>query len=396
VLVANRGEIAIRIFRTARQMGLRTVAVYVEADRGSLHVEAAHAAVRLPSGSYLDQDAIIDAARRTGADAIHPGYGFLSENASFAGRVEAEGLIWVGPPASCIADMGDKLRSKRLAEDAGVPTLPFAEPDPEAPLTAAETVGYPLLVKASAGGGGKGMRVVAHPSELAESIAAARREALAAFGDDRLFFERYVPRSRHVEVQIVGDSHGGVFHLGERECSIQRRHQKLVEEAPSPAVTPALRDAMTDAATKLARAIGYRSLGTVEFLLDDATHEFFFLEMNTRLQVEHPVTEETTGIDLVREQLRIAGGHAFGGLPESRETPREQPAGWAIEARLNAEDPAGGFLPATGTFEIIRLWRRPCAGTWAWRPVERSAWPSIPWSERSLPPELRGPRRRCA
>ncbi|HEX6424582.1 MAG TPA: biotin carboxylase N-terminal domain-containing protein, partial [Acidimicrobiales bacterium] len=306
LLVANRGEIAGRVFRTARAMGLRCVAVYADADAGAPFVAQADEAVRLPQG-YLDGPAIVAAALATGADAIHPGYGFLSESAAFAAEVEAAGLTWVGPPPDVIDAMGDKLAAKRAASAAGVPTL-RASDDP----TADAEIGYPLLVKAAAGGGGKGMRVVGAPGDLAEAVAAARREAASGFGDDRVFLERYIARARHVEIQILGDAHGGLVHLGERECSIQRRHQKIVEESPSPALDPDLRAAMGDAALRLARAIGYRSAGTVEFLVDDTTREFFFLEVNTRLQVEHPVTEEVTGIDLVREQLRVAAGEPLG------------------------------------------------------------------------------------
>lgn len=341
VLVANRGEIARRVFRTARAMGLRTVAVFTADDEGAPFVAEADVAVRLP-GRYLDGDDILDAARRTGARAIHPGYGFLSENAGFARAVEEAGLVWVGPQPEVIETMGDKLAAKSAAVDAGVPTLPSAD-DPDAP-DAADGVGYPLLVKAAAGGGGKGMRVVESADDLAEALAAARREALSGFGDDRVFLERYVARSRHVEIQVLGDAHGTVVHLGERECSIQRRHQKVLEESPSPVVDADLRGAMGDAALALARAIGYRSAGTVEFLVDDETREFFFLEVNTRLQVEHPVTEEVTGVDLVREQLRVAAG-----LPLSEAAASARFSGHAIEARLYAEDPAAGFLPATGT-----------------------------------------------
>ncbi|MGQ0431898.1 MAG: acetyl/propionyl/methylcrotonyl-CoA carboxylase subunit alpha [Microthrixaceae bacterium] len=338
LLVANRGEIARRVFRTARAMGMRCVAVYVDADAASPFVRDADEAVRL-AGGYLDGAAIIEAAKASGADAVHPGYGFLSENADFARAVEAAGLVWVGPQPEVIASMGDKLAAKRVAIEAGVPTLPSSD-DPDADAA----VGYPLLVKAAAGGGGKGMRVVASAADLAEAVAGARREAASGFGDDRVFLERYVARARHVEIQVLGDAHGGLVHLGERECSIQRRHQKVLEESPSPVVTPELRAAMGDAALTLARAIGYQSAGTVEFLLDDDSREFFFLEVNTRLQVEHAVTEEVTGIDLVREQLRIAMGEPLG---------YDQTAvtftGHAIEARLYAEDPAAGFLPATGT-----------------------------------------------
>ncbi len=338
VLVANRGEIARRVFRTARAMGMRTVAVFVEADRDAPFVEEADVAVRLPD-SYLDGEAVIAAAMLAGAHAIHPGYGFLSENAGFARAVVDSGLTWIGPSPDVIESMGDKIAAKRVAVDAGVPTLPSSE-DPSDD----GKVGYPLLVKASAGGGGKGMRIVQSADELIESVAAAQREALSGFGDDRVFLERYVARSRHVEIQILGDGHGNVVHLGERECSIQRRHQKIIEESPSPIVDPELRAAMGDAALALARAMGYQSAGTVEFLVDDDTREFFFLEVNTRLQVEHPVTEEVTGVDLVREQLRVAAGEPLG---------YDQSAiswtGHAIEARLYAEDPANDFLPATGT-----------------------------------------------
>ena len=338
LLVANRGEIAGRVFRTARAMGLRCIAVYADADAGAPFVAQADEAVRLPQG-YLDGPAIVAAALATGADAVHPGYGFLSESAAFAAEVEAAGLTWVGPPPDVIDAMGDKLAAKRAATAAGVPSL-RASDDPAADAE----IGYPLLVKAAAGGGGKGMRVVGAPGDLAEAVAAARREAASGFGDDRVFLERYIARARHVEIQILGDAHGGLVHLGERECSIQRRHQKIVEESPSPALDPDLRAAMGDAALRLARAIGYRSAGTVEFLVDDATREFFFLEVNTRLQVEHPVTEEVTGIDLVREQLRVAAGEPLG-YGEDAVSFR----GHAIEARLYAEDPAAGFLPATGT-----------------------------------------------
>jgi propionyl-CoA carboxylase alpha chain len=342
LLVANRGEIARRIIRTARSMGIRTVAVFVAADADAPFVREADHAVRLERG-YLDGPAVVAAAQRTGADAVHPGYGFLSENAGFAQAVIDAGLTWVGPAPEVISAMGDKINAKAAAEAAGVPILPSTE-DP----SAAADVGYPLLVKASAGGGGKGMRIVERAEDLDEAVAAARREAKASFGDDRVFLERYVARSRHVEVQILGDQHGTVVHLGERECSIQRRHQKIIEESPSPVVDDAMRAAMGDAALRLARAIGYTSTGTVEFLVDDATRAFSFLEVNTRLQVEHPVTEEVTGIDLVREQLRVAAGE-----PISPEAASATFTGHAIEARLYAEDPAAGFLPATGTIAVF-------------------------------------------
>jgi propionyl-CoA carboxylase alpha chain len=358
LLVANRGEIARRVMRTAAEMGIRTVAVFVEADAASPHVDDADDAVLLAGGSYLDGAAIIAAARATGADAVHPGYGFLSENAPFAQAVLDAGLTWVGPPPSAIAAMGDKLAAKRLAVEVGVPTLPSSE-DPDD----AAAVGFPLLVKASAGGGGKGMRVVQRADDLPEAVAAARREALGGFGDDTVFLERYVARSRHVEIQILGDSHGSVVHLGERECSIQRRHQKVVEEAPSPVVDAGLRAAMGAAAVDLARRLGYTSAGTVEFLVDDTPgpdgrRPFWFLEVNTRLQVEHPVTELVTGLDLVREQLRIAAEEALG-YTQSDVTL----SGHAIEVRLYAEDPASGFLPATGT---LHAFEPPSAPTVRW------------------------------
>jgi propionyl-CoA carboxylase alpha chain len=338
VLVANRGEIARRVFRTARAMGMRTVAVFVAVDADAPFVHEADAAVRLPD-SYMNGDAVIAAAKLAGADAIHPGYGFLSENAGFARAVTASGLTWIGPSPEVIESMGDKIAAKRMAVDAGVATLPSSE-DPSAD----NEIGYPLLVKASAGGGGKGMRIVQSADDLVESVAAAQREALSGFGDDRVFLERYVARSRHVEIQILGDGHGNIVHLGERECSIQRRHQKIIEESPSPIVDPAMRAAMGDAALALARAMRYQSAGTIEFLVDDDTREFFFLEVNTRLQVEHPVTEEVTGIDLVREQLRVAAGEPLGYDQSTINW-----TGHAIEARLYAEDPANDFLPATGT-----------------------------------------------
>ena len=342
LLVANRGEIARRIMRSARDMGLRCVAVYVDSDADAPFVADADEAVRLP-GSYLDGEAILEAARASGADAIHPGYGFLAENAGFASDVTAAGVTWVGPSPEAIERMGDKIAAKKLAEEAGVPTLPGSE-DP----TQADAVGYPLLVKAAAGGGGKGMRIVASASALEEALASARREAASSFGDDRVFLERYVPRVRHIEIQILGDAHGSVVHLGERECSIQRRHQKILEESPSPRVDEALRQAMGEAALRLARALSYESAGTVEFLLDDETGEFFFLEVNTRLQVEHPVTEAVTGIDLVREQLRVAAGEPLGYAQADVSF-----SGSAIEARLYAEDPANDFLPATGTLVVF-------------------------------------------
>ena len=339
LLIANRGEIAVRIIKTAHEMGIRCVAVYVDADANAPFVMAADEAVRLPDGGYLDGNIIIDAAKKTGAEAIHPGYGFLSENASFARKVSKEKIIWVGPSPHVISVMGDKLKAKELATKADVPTLPMTSKPSEA-----KKIGYPLLIKAAAGGGGKGMRIVNAKEDLKESIASAQREAKSGFGDERVFIERYVEKSRHIEIQILGDAHGNVVHLGERECSIQRRHQKIIEESPSPRVSPEIREAMGLAAVKLAKKIKYQSAGTVEFLFDDKTGEFWFLEVNTRLQVEHPVTEEVTNIDLVYEQLRIARGEELGYEQEDINW-----IGHSIEARLYAEDPNNNFLPETGT-----------------------------------------------
>ena len=338
LLIANRGEIACRIIKTAHEMGISCVAVYTEADSHSPFVRMADEAVKL-SDTYLNGKEIIEAAKHTGAQAIHPGYGFLSENAKFSRDVQKEGLIWVGPSSRVITSMGDKLKAKDIAEKAGVPTLPMTT-DPKK----ANTIGYPILIKAAAGGGGKGMRIVEDKKDLKEAIAGAQREALTGFGDDRVFIERYVASSRHIEIQILGDSHGNVVHLGERECSIQRRHQKIIEESPSPRVDSEMRATMGDAAIKLAKKLKYESAGTVEFLVDDKTGEFWFLEVNTRLQVEHPVTEEVTGKDLVYEQLRIARGEELGYSQEDISW-----KGSSIEARLYAEDPSKDFLPATGT-----------------------------------------------
>ena len=338
LLIANRGEIACRIIKTAHEMGIACVAVYTEADTYSPFVRMADQAIKL-SDSYLNGNEIINAAKQTGAEAIHPGYGFLSENAKFARAVQKEGLIWVGPNSRVITSMGDKLKAKDIAEKAGVPTLPMTT-DPKK----ANSIGYPILIKAAAGGGGKGMRIVQDKKDLKEAIAGAQREAKTGFGDDRVFIERYVASSRHIEIQILGDSHGNVVHLGERECSIQRRHQKIIEESPSPRVNPEMRAAMGDAAIKLAKKLKYESAGTVEFLVDDKTGEFWFLEVNTRLQVEHPVTEEVTGKDLVYEQLRIARGEELGYSQDDITW-----TGSSIEARLYAEDPSNDFLPATGT-----------------------------------------------
>jgi len=339
LLIANRGEIACRIIKTAKEMGIRSIAVYVDADKDALFVEEADQSVRLEDGGYLDGNQIINAAKEAGAQAIHPGYGFLSENASFARKVKKEGIVWVGPSANVISVMGDKLKAKDLAMKAEVPTLPMTSKPAEA-----KNIGYPLLIKAAAGGGGKGMRIVNSQKDLKESIISAQREAKNGFNDERIFIERYVEKSRHIEIQILGDKAGNVIHLGERECSIQRRHQKIIEESPSPRISKEIRNKMGEAAVKLAKMIKYESAGTVEFLFDDKTKEFWFLEVNTRLQVEHPVTEEVTGIDLVSEQLKIARGESIKFTQEEVEW-----NGWSIEARLYAEDPDNDFLPAIGT-----------------------------------------------
>jgi acetyl-CoA/propionyl-CoA carboxylase biotin carboxyl carrier protein len=336
VLIANRGEIAVRVARTARALGLETVGVITEADRGALHADMMDMVV--PVGSYLDRDEILRAAHAAGARSVHPGYGFLSENAAFARAVVDAGLTWIGPPPDAIELMGDKGRAKDAAAAAGVPVVPSGDDG-----------GYPVVVKAVAGGGGKGMRVVRNAAELEEATAAAKREAKAAFGDDRVLIERYLERPRHIEVQILADAHGNVLHLGERECSLQRRHQKVVEEAPSPVVSPELRAEMGAAAVALARACGYVSAGTVEFIATGDASAFFFLEMNTRLQVEHPVTELVYGIDLVEQQLRVAAGEPLAIAQDD-----VVPHGHAVEVRLYAEDPANGFLPATGAIHVYR------------------------------------------
>jgi len=356
LLVANRGEIATRVLRAARAMGLATVAVFSDPDRNAPFVTEADESVPLgDSGSYLRADAILDAARRTGADAVHPGYGFLSERASFAEAVLAAGLRWVGPPPKVLAALGDKLEARRVAAGAGVPVLP-ALPVPGPGDTglatdAAAQVGFPLLVKAAHGGGGIGMRVVRDPGDLADAVAAARRQAGAAFGNDEVFLERWLEGPRHVEVQLLADTTGRMVQLFERECSIQRRHQKLIEEAPSPAVDPRLRRRLGEAALAVAGAVGYVGAGTVEFLLEPSGEAFWFLEVNARIQVEHPVTEAVTGLDLVRLQLLIAAGEP---LPLA-ELSQVEVRGHAIEARLYAEDPAAGFLPQAGVLHRFRV-----------------------------------------
>ncbi len=356
VLIANRGEIAVRVIRACHELGVRTVAVYSEADARSPHVREADEAVLIgppPSGeSYLRADRIIEAARSTNAEAIHPGYGFLSERESFARAVRDSGLVWIGPPPEAIAAMGSKTAARTLAVAAGVPVVPgttesLADAGEAARL--AEKFGYPVLLKAAAGGGGKGMRVVTAPGEIAGALDAARREAKGSFGDDAIYLEKFITTPRHVEIQILADSHGTILSLGERECSVQRRHQKMIEESPSVAVNPELRKKMGEAAVRAARAAGYVNAGTCEFLLDRVGN-FYFLEMNTRLQVEHPVTELVTGIDLVQWQLRIAAGEK---LPFRQED--ISPRGWAIECRITSEDASNGFLPSTGRITHLHL-----------------------------------------
>ena len=337
LLISNRGEIASRIISSAHDMGICCVAIYTENDKDTPYVREADQAYKL-SDSYLNSKEILDIALKAKVDAIHPGYGFLSENAAFANQVKKLNIKWVGPSANAIKKMGDKLTAKEIATKANVPTLPMTS-DPKK----ANSIGFPILVKAAAGGGGKGMRIVNKAKDLKEAIKSAEREAEGGFGDKRVFLERYIPRSRHIEIQILGDSYGHIVHLGERECSIQRRHQKVVEESPSPMVDEEMREKMGQAAIKLASKLKYESAGTVEFLVDEKTKEFWFLEVNTRLQVEHPVTEEVTGIDLVKEQLRIASGEELGYDQIDIDF-----FGSSIEVRLYAEDPGNDFLPVTG------------------------------------------------
>ncbi|MGK2925598.1 MAG: acetyl-CoA carboxylase biotin carboxylase subunit [Lysobacterales bacterium] len=355
ILVANRGEIACRVIRTARRMGVATVAVYSDADRDALHVamadEAVHIGAAPPRESYLDGDRILRACSQTGAEAVHPGYGFLSENAGFADACAAAGFVFIGPPAGAIRAMGSKAAAKAIMGKAGVPLIPGYHGDDQSPerlRQAAGEVGYPVLLKAVAGGGGKGMRLVREAAEFDEALAAARREAASAFGNDDMLVEKYLERPRHVELQVFCDQHGGAVHLFERDCSVQRRHQKVIEEAPAPGMTAELRARMGEAAVQAARAIDYEGAGTVEFLLD-AEGSFFFMEMNTRLQVEHPVTEMITGQDLVEWQLRVAAGEP---LPLAQADLKID--GHAFEARIYAEDPERGFLPATGTLDYLQ------------------------------------------
>jgi propionyl-CoA carboxylase alpha chain len=356
VLVANRGEIAVRIIRTLGRLGVGSVAVYHPVDAGGLVLREADEAVEIngqsPVGAYLNIEAIVEACKRTGADAVHPGFGFLAENADFADAIADAGVTFIGPSPSAIRAMGDKIESKRLAAAAGVPTLPGSDgaiADTNEALAAAEEIGYPVLLKASAGGGGKGMRIARDPSSCREAFERASSEALASFGDGRVFVERYIDRPRHIEVQVLADAHGTVLHLGERECSVQRRYQKVVEESPSPFVDAETRAEMGARAVALATAVDYVSAGTVEMVVD-AERNFYFLEMNTRLQVEHPVTELVTGIDIVAEQLRIAAGEPLTISQDDVEL-----TGSAIECRVYAEDPAADFMPATGRLSLVRF-----------------------------------------
>ena len=356
VLIANRGEIAVRIMATCREMGIRTVAVYSEADRGARHVREADEAYLIGPApapqSYLSIEAILAVVRQSGAEAIHPGYGFLSENADFANACEEAGIIFIGPPAAVMRLMGSKIAAKHLTQTVGAPTVPGYNGESqhnEILLKEAERIGFPLLIKASAGGGGKGMREVSAQDEFLAQLAGARREAQAAFGDATVFLERLLQHPRHIEIQILADQYGNIVHLGERECSIQRRHQKILEESPSVALTPALRAEMGAVAVRIAQEAGYVNAGTLEFMLDEQQH-FYFLEMNTRLQVEHPVTELVTGLDLVRHQLRIAAGEHLG-ITQEQITQR----GHAIEVRIYAEDPAHNFLPSTGSIQLFKI-----------------------------------------
>ncbi len=355
ILIANRGEIALRVMNTCKEMGIKTVAIYSDVDSRAVHVLAADQAVCLgdaqPGESYLNMDKIIAAAKETGAQAIHPGYGFLAENADFADRCDDEGLVFIGPPAQVIRDLGDKTVARRTMIKGGVPVIPgMTETDGDAEKLAheADKIGYPVIIKAAAGGGGKGMRVVSSPADFAEACVSASREAQNAFGNGSIYLEKYLAKPRHVEFQILADTHGNVIHLLERECSIQRRHQKIIEETPSPVMTAQLREKMGQAAVKAAKSAGYVNAGTVEFLLDE-DNEFYFLEVNTRLQVEHPITEMVTGIDLVRQQIEIAAGNVLT-ISQGDITGR----GHAIECRIYAEDPQNGFFPSPGTIALLQ------------------------------------------
>ncbi|HYZ39051.1 MAG TPA: biotin carboxylase N-terminal domain-containing protein, partial [Stellaceae bacterium] len=359
ILIANRGEIACRIIRTARRMGIATVAVYSDADAEALHVSMADEAVAIgpaPSAeSYLNIGRIVEACRKTESEAVHPGYGFLSENPAFARALAKAGVVFIGPAPEAIAAMGDKIQSKKLARDAGVSGVPGqldVIPDAETAVAIARDTGYPVMIKASAGGGGKGMRIAASDTEVRAGFRSAASEAKSSFADDRIFIEKYIEEPRHIEIQVLGDQHGNIVYLGERECSIQRRHQKVIEEAPSPLLDPELRAAMGQQAVALARAVDYRSAGTVEFIVD-RERNFYFLEMNTRLQVEHPVTELVTGVDLVELMIRVAAGEP---LPFGQNEVHLE--GWAIEARVYAEDPTRNFLPSIGRLS----WYRPPGG----------------------------------
>ena len=361
VLVANRGEIACRVFRTARRMGIRTIAVYSEADARALHVREADEAVLIGPApareSYLDATKVLAAAKATGAEAIHPGYGFLSENADFAEAVMAAGLVWIGPPPAAIRAMGLKDAAKSLMIAAGVPVTPGylgEDQSRERLQTEADAIGYPVLIKAVAGGGGKGMKKVDRAEDFADGLASAQREGQSSFGDPRVLIEKYITRPRHIEVQVFGDTHGTVVHLYERDCSLQRRHQKVIEEAPAPGMDAATRQAVTDAAVRAAKAVNYEGAGTIEFIADASeglkADRIWFMEMNTRLQVEHPVTEEVTGVDLVEWQFRVAAGE-----PMPLKQDEIELNGWAMEARLYAEDPANGLLPSIVKLEHFRL-----------------------------------------
>ncbi len=356
LLIANRGEIAVRIIRAARELGIRTVQAHSQADADSLAVKLADQAAEIgppqAAKSYLNMDAILDAARQTGADAIHPGYGFLAENADFADAVESAGLVFVGPKADAIRLLGDKVAARQVAAKAGVPTVPGSKgrvDDLETAHAVAEEIGFPVMIKAAAGGGGRGIRVVFNPSDVARLLPQASAEARSAFGDGGLYIEKFIERARHVEVQVLGDGER-VVHCFERECSLQRRRQKVWEEAPAPTLSSEVRQKLCASAVALAQHVGYRSAGTLEFLYDDASHEFYFIEMNTRIQVEHPITEFITGIDIVREMLRIAGGEPLRLRQEDIEI-----KGHAIECRINAEDPANDFMPNPGTIESLMV-----------------------------------------